>query len=152
MPITVRTATAGDLATVVEYNQALASETEGRELDDGKLSAGVKTVIDDPHHGVYYLAETEGKVIGQTMVTLEWSDWRNGNFWWIQSVYVHPDHRGSGAFGALYRHIYEQAMAQDDVCGIRLYVDRQNQNAADIYRALGMHDSNYDMLEIDFTT
>ncbi len=151
MSITIRTATAEDISLVVDYNHALATETENIELDSARLTAGVTALIDDARRGIYYLAELDGEIVGQTMITLEWSDWRNGDFWWIQSVYVKPTFRGTGVFGALYRHIEQQARTTDAVCGIRLYVDQKNQNAADIYRALGMHDSNYDLLEIDFT-
>lgn len=146
----IRAATPADLDTIVDFNQALAEESEGRELDPVQIRGGVAALLADPGKGCYFLLERDGQVVGQTMITFEWSDWRNGVFWWIQSVYVHADHRGTGAFSALYRHIRDRALSEKDVCGIRLYVDKTNQHAADIYRALGMQDAHYDMLEIDF--
>lgn len=146
----IRGATAADIDTVVEFNLALAEESEGRTLDESRLREGVKALLGDSGLGRYFLLERDGEVIGQTMITFEWSDWRNGMFWWIQSVYVNADHRGTGAFSSLYRYIREEALNTDGICGIRLYVDKMNQHAADIYRALGMRDAHYDMLELDF--
>lgn len=146
----IRDATAADLDLVVEFNLALAQESEGCSLDEATLRGGVSTLLGDAGLGRYFLLERDGAVVGQTMITFEWSDWRNGMFWWIQSVYVHADHRGTGVFSALYRHIRDKALEEKGVCGIRLYVDKTNQHAADIYRALGMQDAHYDMLEIDF--
>lgn len=146
----IRDAAAADIDTIVDFNQALAEESEGRTLNATRLRNGVQRLLSDSGLGRYFLLERNGEVVAQTMITFEWSDWRNGLFWWIQSVYVHADHRGTGAFSALYRHIRDKALAEDGVCGIRLYVDKTNQHAADIYRALGMSDAHYDMLEIDF--
>ena len=146
----IRDATPADIDTIVDFNLALAEESEGKPLDADRLRKGVTALLSDGALGRYFLLEREGNIVAQTMITFEWSDWRNGLFWWIQSVYVHADHRGTGAFSALYRHIRDRALAEDGVCGIRLYVDKTNQHAADIYRALGMSDAHYDMLEIDF--
>lgn len=151
MPASIREATNADLDTVVEFNLALARESEGRELDRAVLRDGVAALLADDEKGTYFLAELEGRVIAQTMITYEWSDWRNGVFWWIQSVYVAADQRGTGVFSQLYRHIHQLALDTPTVCGLRLYVDQDNQNAADIYRALGMQDAHYDMLEVDFS-
>lgn len=151
MTATIREGTLDDLETVVGFNLALARESEGRELDEQVLRAGVKALLGDSEKGTYFLAELDGKVIAQTMITCEWSDWRNGNFWWIQSVYVDAAHRGTGVFSLLYRYIHKRALASEGVSGLRLYVDQDNQPAADIYRALGMQDAHYDMLEVDFT-
>lgn len=150
MTDSIRDATPADLDQVVEFNLRLAEESEGRSLDPERLRGGVSALLSDAGKGRYFLLERNGSVVGQTMITFEWSDWRNGVFWWIQSVYVHAEHRGTGAFSALYRHIRDKALNEKDVCGIRLYVDKTNQHAADIYRALGMQDAHYDMLEIDF--
>lgn len=146
----IRDASTADIDTVVEFNLALAEESEGRTLDKTRLREGVSTLLGDAGLGRYFLLERDGQVVGQTMITFEWSDWRNGMFWWIQSVYVHADHRGTGVFSSLYRHIRDKALDADGVCGIRLYVDKANQHAADIYRVLGMNDAHYDMLELDF--
>ena len=150
MSITIREATAADLDTVVGFNLALAKESEGRELDEAVLRAGVAALLADDEKGTYFLAIDDGRVVAQTMITYEWSDWRNGVFWWIQSVYVDAAHRGTGLFSGLYRHIHQLALDTPTVCGLRLYVDQENQHAADIYRALGMQDAHYDMLEVDF--
>lgn len=150
MSTMIRKATLDDLDTVVRFNLALAKESEGRELNETRVSAGVTALIVDEQKGSYFLVEQDSRVIAQTMITYEWSDWRNGNFWWIQSVYVAPEHRGTGIFSQLYRHIHKLALETPNVCGLRLYVDHENQHAADIYRALGMQDAHYDLLEIDF--
>ncbi|HEX7029991.1 MAG TPA: GNAT family N-acetyltransferase [Gammaproteobacteria bacterium] len=150
MTALIREATPADLDTVVRFNLALAAESESRELDEDLLTAGVAALLADDEKGSYFLAEKDGEVIAQTMITYEWSDWRNGNFWWIQSVYVAAEHRGTGVFSQLYRHIHRLALDTPSVCGLRLYVDQENQQAADIYRALGMQDARYDMLEVDF--
>lgn len=150
MTLKIREATPADLDTVVRFNLALAKESEGRDLDEEVLTAGVAALLADDEKGTYFLAEKDGEVIAQTMITYEWSDWRNGVFWWIQSVFVAAEHRGTGVFSQLYRHIHELALATPAVCGLRLYVDQENQHAADIYRALGMQDAHYDMLELDF--
>lgn len=146
----IREATPADLDTVVRFNLALARESESRELDEDVLAAGVAALLADAGKGTYFLAEIDGEVVAQTMITYEWSDWRNGNFWWIQSVYVAAEHRGGGVFSQLYRHIHQRALNSPAVSGLRLYVDQDNQHAADIYRALGMQDAHYDMLELDF--
>jgi GNAT superfamily N-acetyltransferase len=107
-------------------------------------------VLDEPGLGRYYLAEIQGKVVGQLMTTCEWSDWRNGLFLWIQSVYVQPAHRGGGVFRALYGHLTELARREPRVCGIRLYVDLGNERAQKVYAGLGMHRSNYTVMETVF--
>ena len=111
------------------------------------LQPGVQAVLDDPSLGRYYVAEIEGKVVGQLMTTFEWSDWRNGLFLWIQSVYVLPAHRGDGVFRALFGHLSELAKVDSRICGIRLYVDRSNDRAQEVYARLGMHRSNYGVME-----
>jgi GNAT superfamily N-acetyltransferase len=143
----IRTATESDLAFVAAANAALATETEGQALDPALLQPGVKAVLDDPSLGRYYLAEIDGRVVGQLMTTFEWSDWRNGLFLWIQSVYVLPSHRGDGVFRALFGHLEELARQDSRICGIRLYVDRANGRAQEVYGRLGMHRSNYGVME-----
>ena len=146
----IRDATASDLPFIVAANAALASETEGQALDSALLQAGVQAALEDPRLGRYYLAERDGQVLGQLMTTFEWSDWRNGLFLWIQSVYVLPEHRGGGVFKALFEHLARVAREDPRVCGIRLYVDRGNERAKSVYRRLGMHRSNYGVMETGY--
>ncbi len=147
LPIHVRRATTADLGTLVAFNQAMAVETEDKTLDGPTVTAGVRRALEDPNRSIYFVAEAGGDVVGQTMFTLEWSDWRNGFFWWIQSVYVTPDFRGRGVFRALYEHIRSLAKEREDVCGLRLYVDRSNQRAIETYRKLGMTLTDYLLCE-----
>ncbi len=128
----------------------MAEETEGRPLDPAIIGAGVSSLLADADKGRYWLAEANGDVIGQIMVTYEWSDWRNGTLWWIQSVYVHPGHRRNGVFSALYRHVESRARAADNVCGLRLYVEQNNTRAQNTYEALGMINPNYQVMETIF--
>ena len=151
MTIVIRDARPADLDVIVRFNRAMAEESEGRMLDPGVLAAGVAAVLADAGKGRYFLAESDGAVIAQTMITYEWSDWRNGDFWWIQSVYVTAAHRGRGVFSQIYRHVHALARSAPAVAGLRLYVDRENRHAADVYRALGMQDAHYEMLEVDFS-
>ena len=146
-PMRIRNATQQDLPFIAAANAALATETEGQTLDPGLLLPGVQAVLDDPGLGRYYLAEIEGKAVGQLLTTFEWSDWRNGLFLWIQSVYVLPAHRGDGVFRALFGHLSELAKVDSRICGIRLYVDRSNDRAQEVYGRLGMHRSNYGVME-----
>ena len=148
MPLTVRTATPADVPVIVEYNRRLAQETEHKSLDPATVSAGVAAAIADPMtKGPYYLACDGADVIGQLQVTLEWSDWRNGWFWWIQSVYVRAEHRGRGIFRALYQHVRSRACAAGNVIGIRLYVELENTAAQATYSRMGMSFLPYKVLE-----
>ncbi len=150
MHVTVRRSKPADLPTIVDYNAAMARETEGLELDREVLAKGVEALMREPSRGFYLLGEAEGRVVGQTMITFEWSDWRNGNFWWIQSVYVDPGYRRRGVYRELYRHVLESAREADEVRGIRLYVERENSGARAVYTRLGMNKAAYEMYEIDF--
>lgn len=143
----IREATAGDLDFIATANAALATETEGQELDRALLHPGIQAVLDDRTLGRYYLAEIDGRVVGQLMTTYEWSDWRNGLFLWIQSVYVLQEFRGAGVFRALYDHLASLAASDARICGIRLYVDRSNASAQEVYARLGMHRSNYGIMQ-----
>jgi len=148
MPLTVRTATPADVPVIVEYNRRLAQETEHKTLDPATVSAGVAAAIADPMtKGPYYLACDGADVVGQLQVTLEWSDWRNGWFWWIQSVYVRAEHRGRGIFRALYQHVRSRATAAGNVIGIRLYVELENTAAQATYSRMGMSFLPYKVLE-----
>lgn len=148
--ITIRRATIDDLKTVVRYNAALAKETEDQSLDRSVLTSGVRRALQDDSLCVYYIAELGGEPVGQTAITFEWSDWRNGLFWWIQSVYVDDRFRRKGVFRALYAHVQAEAKSQPDVCGLRLYVIRDNTRALDTYRNLGMTVSDYLLCEEDW--
>lgn len=143
MTPTVRTAVAADAAVIVEFNQRLAAETEGKTLDPAVVSAGVAAGMADPNKAVYYVAEQEGVVVGLLMVTREWSDWRNGWLWWIQSVYVRAAARRRGVFRALYDHVYQLATADPAVIGLRLYMEENNHTAAKTYRGVGMEPAGY---------
>lgn len=150
MPVTIRDATPEDLADIVEFNCLLAQETEDKALQRDRVTAGVTALLDDPDKGHYWLAMQDGRVVGQIMTTREWSDWRNGLFWWVQSVYVRDSVRGQGVFSALYRHVAALARDDPEVCGIRLYVEEGNHRARRVYETLGMHDGGYRVMEIEF--
>ncbi len=149
MDINIRHAAPTDAVIIAEFNARMAKETENLELDRELLRRGTEALLANSPKGVYYLAETGGTVIGQLMITYEWSDWRNATFWWIQSVYVLPEYRMHGVFRKLYQHIESIARTRGDVCGIRLYVDTSNKRAQQTYKALGMNHSHYQMMEMD---
>lgn len=148
MTLSIREATTDDLADVVRFNAAMALETEGKALDQDVLTSGVRRALADPAKCRYFLAETAGKVVGQLMFTLEWSDWRDGWFWWIQSVYVDRAFRRQGVFSALYGHLADLASSTPDVCGLRLYVEGDNSAAQQVYDALGMDMTGYRVMEM----
>jgi GNAT superfamily N-acetyltransferase len=129
----------------------MALETEGRRLDTTILRAGVDAVFSDPARGFYLIAELNGQPAGQMMITYEWSDWRNGVFWWIQSVYTLPELRGRGVFKALYSRIDDMARDSGGVCGLRLYVESHNQRAQGAYLRCGMSEAIYRMFEVDYS-
>ncbi len=146
MALIVRSACDTDMDRLVLFNQALARETEGRELDRKTLKSGVEELMTEPARGQYFVAQKDGEVVGQILVTYEWSDWRNGNIWWVQSVYVSRHHRREGIYRLL--HEYVRSMARDGkAVGLRLYVDRDNEAAQRTYAALGMQASDYLMYE-----
>ncbi len=147
----IRNATPADAETIVRFNQQMAMETESKTLDPSRLRRGVDSALKRPDLCRYFLAEQHGRVIGQVMVTYEWSDWRDGVFWWLQSVYVDADCRRRGVFRALYRHLERLARRAPDVCGLRLYVENSNHQAATTYRRLGMSDSRYLVYEADWS-
>lgn len=146
----VRTATTDDIETIVEFNAQLAKETEDRVLERSLLRRGVQALLADPTKGAYFMAVDGATVVGQLMITHEWSDWRNGMFWWIQSVYVRPEDRGKGVFALLYGHILAEAKRRGGIAGLRLYVDHHNTRAQSTYAKLGMKKSEYEMFELDF--
>lgn len=147
---TFRLGRTDDVAALTEFNIAMARETENRKLDRDVVTAGVLGLIGDPSRGFYMVAEVNGVVVAGLMVTFEWSDWRNGTFWWIQSVYVLPACRRQGVFTRLYRSVEAMAAERNNVCGLRLYVEQNNAAAQATYRGLGMDETHYDMYEVEF--
>lgn len=145
--LTIRRAASTDREIIAANNRAMAEETEGKRLDEDTVLAGVDGLFAYPDRGFYQVAERDGRILGQLMVTKEWSDWRNADFWWIQSVYVAPDARRRGVFTALYRQLEAEARADRSVCGLRLYTERGNENAQRTYEALGMRPAHYRMYE-----
>lgn len=147
MSINVRKANQKDAVSIVKMNKALALETESMALDDNVVSLGVANCLKDSAKGLYFLAEYEGSAVGQMMFTFEWSDWRNGWIWWLQSVYVEPDFRGKGVFKSLFNHVEMLALAQLDVVAIRLYVEIHNQPAKEVYQKVGMQHAGYEVFQ-----
>jgi GNAT superfamily N-acetyltransferase len=147
--VAVRQARPADRAFLVEANRAMARETEGRDLDPLRLAAGVEAALGDPVRGSYRVAEIGGRAAGCLMLTREWSDWRNGWIWWIQSVFVAPEFRRRGVYAALHARVLGDARAAGDVVAVRLYVDERNVGAQRTYSALGMQRSHYLMFETE---
>ncbi|MCE5202606.1 MAG: GNAT family N-acetyltransferase [Mizugakiibacter sp.] len=145
--ILIRDASRADIPRLVEWNAAMALETEAKTLDRAVLTRGVTRVFDEPARGFYLIAERGGEAAGCLLVTHEWSDWRDGDFWWIQSVYVAAHARRGGAFRALYAEVERRARARGDVCGLRLYVETENARAQATYAGLGMQRCHYYMYE-----
>ena len=143
----IREAVDGDLDTLVAYNLAMADETERLKLEPDTLRRGIAEVLRDRHKGFYLVADQGGRVVGQLMVTFEWSDWRNGDWWWFQSVYVAPDARRQGVFRALYEAVRARSQAAS-ARGLRLYVEKDNRGAQATYTALGMREGHYRLFEL----
>ena len=143
----IRLARRRDAAALIAFNSAMALETEAKELFPKVIGAGVRHVLAHPQSGFYLVAEENRQVIAALMITKEWSDWRNGDFWWIQSVYVRPDYRGRGVYAQLYRYVQRLAARRRRVVGFRLYVDHDNRRARKVYRALGMQETRYRVFE-----
>ncbi|MGH8164112.1 MAG: GNAT family N-acetyltransferase [Rhodanobacteraceae bacterium] len=146
----VRFATRVDIPFLVECNAAMALETEPKALDRYVLARGVAAVFDDARRGFYLIAERAGESIGCLLITFEWSDWRNGDWWWLQSVYVIPEARRGGVFRALYADVECRARGAPGVIGLRLYVERDNARAQKTYAALGMDEESYRMFRRGF--
>lgn len=139
----VRKATIKDYQSIVNFQQAMARETEGIELLLDPLEKGVKAVLEDPSKGIYYVAEINKKVVSSLLTTYEWSDWRNGTVLWIQSVYVMPQYRRRGVYRNMYSHIKSMVLSSDNLMGIRLYADKSNLAAHKTYENLGMNQDHY---------
>ncbi len=152
--ILVRPAGYADVDALTEFSAALAQETEGRRLHRQRLREGSLAVLDSPERGFYMVAELHTRdlprIVGQLMVTFEWSDWRNGLFWWVQSVYVDPAWRRQGVYRTMYGTLLARAKADPQVCGIRLYVEQHNQIAQTVYQRVGLAPSGYSVFEQDF--
>ena len=142
----IRLAEIADVDALVEFNQAMALETEGKRLETETLRKGVAAVFEDEKKGFYVVAEDDDQIVAGLMVTFEWSDWRNGWFWWIQSVYARPEARGRGIYRKLYEFVKAEAK-KENVCGFRLYVETENSRAQQVYERLGMEHSHYLMYE-----
>jgi GNAT superfamily N-acetyltransferase len=141
--LAIRKATAGDAAAISRFNQAMALETEGKRLIAERVDAGVRRLIDTPSLGFYMVATQADEIVACLLVTHEWSDWRNGLFWWIQSVFVEQGWRRQGVYSSLYEHVQDLAAADPQVCGFRLYVEKDNVVAQQAYAALGMGATDY---------
>jgi GNAT superfamily N-acetyltransferase len=149
MEIKVREAVPAEAPVIASFNLRVAEESEGLHLEAACVQAGATAVLKDRAKGVYYVAETAGTIAGQLMITCEWSDWRNGHIWWIQSVYVKPEFRGMGVFGALFNHVRALARTRRDVRSLRLYVHAENSRARRAYERLGMSRTRYEIFELD---
>jgi ribosomal protein S18 acetylase RimI-like enzyme len=145
--ISVRPARFEDWPVIVEFNICLASESEGKRLVREHLEPGVKALLNDHQKGRYLLAEVDARIAGQLMHTYEWSDWRNGQIWWLQSVYVAPEFRRRGVFRALFQELLRQAQADPGVVGLRLYVEEHNHKAHATYDSLGLPRAGYFVME-----
>lgn len=143
----IRPANEDDWPTIADFNIRLAAESEDKSLDPPTVEAGVRALLNDPGKGRYFLACVEERIVGQLMHTFEWSDWRNGEIWWLQSVYVHPEFRRQGVFGRLNAHLEQLASEAPGVVGLRLYVELQNERAQQTYLSLGMTEPGYRVME-----
>jgi GNAT superfamily N-acetyltransferase len=145
--INIRKAVISEIETIVDFQVKMALETESYNLDIDTVTKGITAVFNDKTKGVYYVTEENNKVIGLLLITFEWSDWRNGYVWWIQSVYVLPEMRGKKIFSEMYSHIKENVMGDFEIKGLRLYVDNTNKNAQKVYNAMGMNGEHYSIFE-----
>ena len=150
MTARIRDAAPTDAGTIADFNNRLAEETEARTLDPNLIGSGVASLLADPSKGRYWVAESGDQIIGQIGISFEWSDWRNGMLWWIQSVYVHKNHRRKGVYSSLYQHVESLARNDPEVIGIRLYVEKNNERAQSTYAKLGMKKTHYQIMQTFF--
>jgi ribosomal protein S18 acetylase RimI-like enzyme len=143
----IRYATIDDIETIAGFQIKMAIETENLQLDIGTVEKGVKAVFDNPGFGQYFVAENDGEIIASLLTTFEWSDWRNASVWWLQSVYVIPEFRQKGIFRKMYHYVKSLVQNDENVGGIRLYVDRTNTRAQQVYKAAGMNGEHYRVFE-----
>jgi GNAT superfamily N-acetyltransferase len=148
--VLIRDAALADQPIIVEFSRRLALETEGKVLDPPILDAGVAQALADPDRLRFWIAEIghPPRIVGQAAITREWTDWRNGWLWWLQSVYVAQPDRGRGVFRALFQHIRNQAQSDPHVIGLRLYVENANHAAMQTYQSLGMKPGGYSVYEL----
>ncbi len=148
--ISIREGTSTDATLISNFQRHMALETESKILDEDTVLKGVEKVLTSSDRGFYIIAEVTSKVIGSLMVTFEWSDWRNGWFFWIQSVFVDGSYRRQGVYRLMHDEVINRCKASKDCCGIRLYVERNNINAQKVYKNLGMHETDYYLFEEEF--
>jgi len=148
-PLCIRRARPEEIDQITDFNLCLARESEALDLDPSVVRRGVEAVLAHPDRGFYVLAESSAGVLGQLLITREWSDWRCAFFWWLQSVYVAPEHRRRGVLRALVDRIVAMARQEGDVCGLRLYAHQENASAVQAYLRLGMRPLDYRMISLD---
>lgn len=152
LQVQVRRATSADVDAITDGNLAMAWETEHRHLERETIRRGVERAQQDCGKAIYFVAEVDGRVVGQLMITLEWTDWRDGWFWWVQSVYVKPECRGAGVYAALEEHVIADARRDADVRGLRLYVESDNLTARAVYERRGWVETSYRLYEKDWSS
>ena len=145
--ITVKEANPGDENVIVDFQLRMAKETEQIDLDRDIVNKGVNAVLNSPGKGIYFVAESGNKIIASLLITFEWSDWRNGNVYWIHSIYVLPEFRKKGVFKTMYLHLKNIAQKDKNIVGLRLYVDKTNTNARKVYEIMGMDGDHYMLFE-----
>ena len=148
--ISIREGSISDTSTISKFQQQMALETESKILNEWTVRQGVESVLKCPNKGFYIIAEADSKIIGSLLVTFEWSDWRNGWFFWIQSVFVDAEYRRQGVYRLMHSEVIQRTKASGNCCGIRLYVEKDNRNAQKVYRNLGMHETDYYLYEEEF--
>ncbi len=148
----IRKAVLADAEVIADFNLKLAEESEHLRLDADTVLKGVTALLNDPAKGVYFVVEEKSRLVGQLLITYEWSDWRNGTFWWVQSVFVKPECRGRGVFKTMFEHVQRLAREQGDVCGLRLYVEQENETARRAYLKLGFEQKYYQIFESGIRT
>jgi ribosomal protein S18 acetylase RimI-like enzyme len=145
--ITIRNATPADIPVIVDFQVRLADETEGVKLDEALVTKGLEALFSDPSRGMYSIALLDKEIAGCHLITYEWSEWRNGNVWWIQSVYVKKSFRKLGVFKAMYDNLIGQIKKDPGILGLRLYVDKSNARAQEVYQSMGMNGEHYTVFE-----
>ena len=148
--ISIREGSLSDTPTISRFQQQMALETESKILKESTIRQGVESVLKCPNKGFYIIAETDSQVIGSLLVTFEWSDWRNGWFFWIQSVFVDAKYRRQGVYRVMHSEVIRRTKESGNCCGIRLYVEKDNRNAQKVYKTLGMHETDYYLYEEEF--
>jgi GNAT superfamily N-acetyltransferase len=145
--ISIRKSSLKDIDVLVDFQMRLAAETESITLDPQIVKQGLEELFEEPSRGLYYVAESDGAVVGCHLITYEWSEWRNGNVWWLQSVYVRKDFRGKGVFKSMYDNLLRMIDQDPKILGLRLYVDKTNVTAQKVYSSLGMNGEHYTVYE-----